>query len=47
MTGDVVSQAAALRIRRATADDAEALSEIGARTFFDTFAALACSCNAT
>ena len=38
MTADVVSQGA-LRIRRATPADAEALSEIGARTFFETFAA--------
>jgi len=38
MTVDVVSRGA-LRIRRATAADAEALSEIGARTFFETFAA--------
>jgi len=38
MTADVVSQGS-LRIRRATAADADALSEIGARTFFETFAA--------
>ena len=38
MTADVVSQGA-MRIRRATAADAEALAEIGARTFFETFAA--------
>jgi GNAT superfamily N-acetyltransferase len=39
MNANVVSHAAAMRIRRATADDAEALAEIGARTFFETFAA--------
>ncbi len=39
MNTDVVSQAAALRIRRATVADAEALTEIGARTFSETFAA--------
>jgi ribosomal protein S18 acetylase RimI-like enzyme len=39
MNADVVSQRAALRIRRATAEDAGALAEIGARTFFETFAA--------
>jgi len=38
MTADVVSHGS-LRIRRATVADAEALSEIGARTFFETFAA--------
>ena len=38
MTADVASQGS-LRIRRATVADAEALSEIGARTFFETFAA--------
>jgi ribosomal protein S18 acetylase RimI-like enzyme len=39
MSVNVVSQPAALRIRRATVADAEALAEIGARTFSDTFAA--------
>jgi ribosomal protein S18 acetylase RimI-like enzyme len=39
MNADVVSQAAAVHIRRATAADAEALAEIGARTFYETFAA--------
>jgi len=39
MNADVVSHAAAMSIRRATAADAEALAEIGARTFFETFAA--------
>ena len=39
MSADVVSHDAPLRIRRATAADAEALAEIGARTFSDTFAA--------
>jgi ribosomal protein S18 acetylase RimI-like enzyme len=38
MSVDVVSLGP-LRIRRATVADAEALSEIGARTFFETFAA--------
>jgi ribosomal protein S18 acetylase RimI-like enzyme len=38
MRAEVVSQNAAPRIRRATAADAEALAEIGARTFADTFA---------
>lgn len=36
---DVVSQRAQVHIRRATAADAAALAEIGARTFFETFAA--------
>jgi ribosomal protein S18 acetylase RimI-like enzyme len=36
---DVVSQRAAVQVRRATVADAEALTEIGARTFFETFAA--------
>ena len=39
MSADVVSERAAMHIRRATVKDAEALSEIGARTFFETFAA--------
>lgn len=39
MTADVVSQGAAVHIRRATAADAEALAEFGARTFLETFAA--------
>jgi ribosomal protein S18 acetylase RimI-like enzyme len=39
MNADVVSQAAAVCIRRATVADAEALAEIGARTFYETFAA--------
>jgi ribosomal protein S18 acetylase RimI-like enzyme len=39
MSANVVSQAAAVHIRRATVADAEALTEIGARTFFETFAA--------
>ncbi|HYJ39836.1 MAG TPA: GNAT family N-acetyltransferase [Steroidobacteraceae bacterium] len=39
MNADVVSHAAAMRIRRAVAADADALAEIGARTFFETFAA--------
>ena len=39
MNADVVSHGTAMHIRRATVDDAEALSEIGARTFFETFAA--------
>jgi len=39
MGTDVVSQRAAVQIRRATVADAEALTEIGARTFFETFAA--------
>ena len=39
MNADVVSQGTAVRIRRATAADAEALAEFGARTFFETFAA--------
>ncbi|HEY6125205.1 MAG TPA: GNAT family N-acetyltransferase [Steroidobacteraceae bacterium] len=39
MNADVVSQKAAVQIRRATVADAEALTEIGARTFFETFAA--------
>src|SRR5688572_28664288 len=39
MSANVVSQLAAVRIRRAAVDDAEALAEIGARTFSETFAA--------
>jgi len=39
MNADVVSQLAAVQIRRATVADAEALTQIGARTFFETFAA--------
>ena len=39
MNAEVASQHTAMRIRRATAADAEALAEIGARTFFETFAA--------
>ena len=39
MNAEVASQDTAMRIRRATAADAEALAEIGARTFFETFAA--------
>ena len=39
MNTTVVSQAPAVRIRRATVADAEALAQFGARTFFDTFAA--------
>jgi ribosomal protein S18 acetylase RimI-like enzyme len=39
MNANVVSQAAAVRIRRATAADACALAELGARTFYETFAA--------
>ena len=39
MNAELVSQGTATRIRRATAADAEALAEIGARTFFETFAA--------
>lgn len=39
MNVDVVSQLAAVRIRRATVVDAEALTRFGARTFSETFAA--------
>jgi diamine N-acetyltransferase len=39
MNANVVSQRAAVRVRRATVCDAEALAEFGARTFFDAFAA--------
>jgi diamine N-acetyltransferase len=39
MSANVVSQLAAVRIRRASAADAEALAQIGARTFSETFAA--------
>jgi ribosomal protein S18 acetylase RimI-like enzyme len=39
MNANVVSQGTAMLIRRATAADAEALAEIGARTFSETFAA--------
>jgi ribosomal protein S18 acetylase RimI-like enzyme len=39
MSANVVSQPTAVRIRRATVADAEALAEIGARTFVETFAA--------
>jgi ribosomal protein S18 acetylase RimI-like enzyme len=39
MSANVVSHAAGVRVRRATAADAEALAEFGARTFFETFAA--------
>jgi ribosomal protein S18 acetylase RimI-like enzyme len=39
MDAVVVSQDAAVIIRRATVADAEALAQIGARTFFETFAA--------
>jgi ribosomal protein S18 acetylase RimI-like enzyme len=39
MNTDVVSQRASLRIRRATIADAAALTEFGARTFFEAFAA--------
>jgi ribosomal protein S18 acetylase RimI-like enzyme len=39
MNADVVSQLAAVQIRPATVADAEALTQIGARTFFETFAA--------
>lgn len=39
MSANVVSQLAAVRIRRATVADASALAEIGARTFSETFAA--------
>jgi ribosomal protein S18 acetylase RimI-like enzyme len=39
MSANVVSQPAAVRIRRATVADAEALTEIGARTFSETFGA--------
>jgi ribosomal protein S18 acetylase RimI-like enzyme len=39
MNANVVSQPAAVRIRRATAADACALAELGARIFFETFAA--------
>jgi ribosomal protein S18 acetylase RimI-like enzyme len=39
MNANVVSPGAGVRIRRATVADAEALAEIGARTFYETFAA--------
>ena len=39
MDAVVVSQPAAVTVRRATVADAEALAQIGARTFFETFAA--------
>src|SRR5688572_30226532 len=39
MDAVVVSQGAAVTVRRATVADAEALAQIGARTFFETFAA--------
>ena len=39
MNADLVSSSTAVRIRRATVADAEGLTEIGARTFFETFAA--------
>ncbi|HEU4779666.1 MAG TPA: GNAT family N-acetyltransferase [Steroidobacteraceae bacterium] len=39
MNVEVDSQRTAVRIRRATVADAAALAEIGARTFFETFAA--------
>jgi len=39
MNADVVSQRPVIRIRRATVADAGALTEFGARTFFETFAA--------
>jgi len=39
MSANVVSPRATVRIRRATVADAQALAEIGARTFFDAFAA--------
>jgi ribosomal protein S18 acetylase RimI-like enzyme len=39
MNSDVVSQSAAVYIRRATVADADALAEFGARTFYETFAA--------
>ena len=39
MSADVVSQRAAVRIRRATVADAEALALFGARTFSEAFAA--------
>lgn len=39
MSSNVVSQLAAVRIRRATVEDTNALAEIGARTFSETFAA--------
>ena len=39
MNTNVVSQRPPVRIRRATPDDAAALAEFGARTFFETFAA--------
>lgn len=38
MNANVVSQPVTAQIRRATAADAEALAEFGARTFFETFA---------
>jgi diamine N-acetyltransferase len=39
MNTSVVREPVPLQIRRATADDAAALAEFGARTFFETFAA--------
>ncbi|HEU5136150.1 MAG TPA: GNAT family N-acetyltransferase [Steroidobacteraceae bacterium] len=39
MNAEVVSQRAVVQVRRATVADAEALAQIGARTFFDAFAA--------
>jgi len=39
MNADLVSPLTAVRIRRATVADAEALAEFGARTFYETFAA--------